>query len=101
MLVIPGSSALLAARRETVLKAIRSRCSTVLSVDAIYIHLVKCTSESALARLSDANSSCRTTLSQLLDYGDGVHNSAFGQTLETHQNIVYVLPRPGTISPWS
>ncbi|KIY69141.1 phosphoribosylformylglycinamidine synthase [Cylindrobasidium torrendii FP15055 ss-10] len=64
-------------------------------VDARFIHLVKCTTPQAEAQLSDAQSAQRKALDSLLSYGDE------DDTSKTDINGTYVLPRLGSISPWS
>ncbi|KZT65333.1 phosphoribosylformylglycinamidin [Daedalea quercina L-15889] len=97
MLELHGSSYLSATRRSLLLKTIQKRCPKVFLVDAVYVHLVDEQSDV----LRSANSNARITLERLLDYGD--YNSLPGtaDALRTQQNVVYVLPRPGSVSPWS
>ncbi|KAJ7765081.1 CobB/CobQ-like glutamine amidotransferase domain-containing protein [Mycena maculata] len=102
MLVLPGLSVLSKPKREACLKDIQQKCPFILSVDAIWIHLVKCTSPRAESILSDPSSSSRSALDHLLAYGDDLklaHTN--GKVADTHQNVVFVTPRPGSISPWS
>ncbi|KAJ7140922.1 CobB/CobQ-like glutamine amidotransferase domain-containing protein [Mycena epipterygia] len=103
MLVLPGLSVLSKPKREACLRDIQQRCSFILSVDAIWIHLVKCTSPDAQAVLSDQSSPSRSALDRLLAYGDDVKlGNIDGKIAESGaHNVVFVTPRPGSISPWS
>ncbi|TFK53812.1 phosphoribosylformylglycinamidine synthase [Heliocybe sulcata] len=101
MLCLLGSSSLSLARRKNLLKAVQKICPRITSVDAIYIHLVDCTSSVAESELEDANSSSRKILEQLLSYGDGIALSSTVEAIQSGSNIAYVVPRPGSISPWS
>ncbi|KIY48667.1 phosphoribosylformylglycinamidin [Fistulina hepatica ATCC 64428] len=95
MLLLPGSSALSSAKRETLLKNIRRASPTILSVDAIWIHLVKLVADGELS------TSSRAILDRLLTYGDNVQLSSTLGRFAAGVNVVYVVPRPGSISPWS
>ncbi|KAK7692140.1 hypothetical protein QCA50_003759 [Cerrena zonata] len=101
MLTLFGSSAISQSKRDIVLKAIQETCSHVLSVDAVYVHLVATRSPSAETLLFDANSVQRKVLDRLLNYGDDVRLPQTSSILQSGQNIVYVIPRHGSISPWS
>ncbi|KAJ7671207.1 CobB/CobQ-like glutamine amidotransferase domain-containing protein [Mycena rosella] len=99
MLVLPGLSVLSKPKRDACLRDIQRRCPFILSVDAIWIHLVKCTSPETEAVLSNCTSPSRSALDHLLAYGDDVKLGDF--KFDTAPNVVYVTPRPGSISPWS
>ena len=101
MLVLPGSSLFSPSKREILLQDMRLKCPKIVSVDAVYIHLVKCTSKSSEADLSDASSSSRKSLDRLLDYGDYVKLPGTTTAIDKGDNIVFALPRSGSISPWS
>ncbi|KAH8119142.1 phosphoribosylformylglycinamidin [Phellopilus nigrolimitatus] len=102
MLVLAGSSALSPSKRKTVLAAIQNVCAYVDSVDAIYIHLVNCSSTESEEALSQKTSVQGNILDSLLDYGDDFAFKATRDAFERGaQNLVYVLPRAGSISPWS
>ncbi|KAG5635352.1 hypothetical protein H0H81_011631 [Sphagnurus paluster] len=101
MLVLPGSSAISQAKRDALLKSIQTTCAGVTSVDALWIHLVKCTGPSSEAKLSDRSSAPRQALDRLLTYGDDITLTGTKENLSKHQNVAFVLPRPGSVSPWS
>ncbi|KIK99382.1 hypothetical protein PAXRUDRAFT_532782 [Paxillus rubicundulus Ve08.2h10] len=101
MLILPGSSALTPTKRQTLLRDIRSKRYEIDSVDAVFIHLVKCKTRAFEEELQKARSSHRQSLNVLLDYGDNVQLPSTSQALQGGQNVAYVLPRAGSISPWS
>lgn len=103
MLVLPGCSALTATKRKEALSKIRGVCADVQSVDAVYVHLVKCQSIDAETILNTETSEQRHILDTLLDYGDDNSFPATRKTIAQSAggSLVYVLPRPGSISPWS
>ncbi len=89
MLRIRGSRAISPFRIEKLLTLIKAEVSTVDGIDSEYQHLISLTED---AQLSAAE---QEKLKQLLTYGpslDGVEHA--GQR-------IYVIPRFGTISPWS
>ncbi|WWC71907.1 phosphoribosylformylglycinamidine synthase [Kwoniella pini CBS 10737] len=109
MLVLPGSSAITSSRQNVLLKAFQAHIPAITSVDAVHLHLVNPTSEKSAALLADDQSKERAILNALLAYGDdeqldstkafirdGMKGSVGGTT-----NALYILPRAGTISPWS
>ncbi|KAI5119854.1 hypothetical protein M0805_000688 [Coniferiporia weirii] len=101
MLLLSGSSALSPSKRRTVLATIQKVCTFIDSIDAIYIHLVKCPTTESEAILSQKGTLQRDVLDTLLDYGDRVDEATRNAFEQPAQNLVYVLPRAGSISPWS
>ncbi|KAF8166356.1 PurM, N-terminal-like protein [Mycena galopus ATCC 62051] len=101
MLVLPGLSGLSKPKREACLRDIQQKCSFINSVDAIWIHLVKCTSLESEAVLSDPKSPSRCALDRLLAYGDDLKLDHTDKKVRDAQQVVFVTPRPGSISPWS
>ncbi|KAF8840726.1 phosphoribosylformylglycinamidin [Paxillus ammoniavirescens] len=101
MLILPGSSALTPTKRQTLLRDIRNKRDDIDSVDAVFIHLVKCLTHAFEEELQKPESSHRQSLNVLLDYGDNVQLPSTLETLQGGQNVAYVLPRTGSISPWS
>lgn len=122
MLLLPGRSSTTPTRRDVLLSSFPSGAS-VTSIDSIFLHLVQATSEQSLAQLSAPESEERSILNKLLTYGDDflldstrawvegvVANGGFTQQAQAqeadskdgqHVLAIYVLPRAGTISPWS
>ncbi|KAG6375517.1 phosphoribosylformylglycinamidine synthase [Boletus reticuloceps] len=94
MLILPGSSALTETRCQTLLRDIQIIHRDILSINALFVHLVKCRTHTLEQELSKS-------LAALLDYGDNVQFPTTASTLQSNQNIVYVIPRAGSISPWS
>ncbi|KAJ6455767.1 CobB/CobQ-like glutamine amidotransferase domain-containing protein [Mycena sanguinolenta] len=101
MLVLPGLSVLSKPKRDACLRDIQQKCSFVQSVDAIWIHLVKCTSGQSEAVLSDPTSPSRSALDRLLAYGDDLKLENTDKRVADGHLVVFVTPRPGSISPWS
>ncbi|KAF8064017.1 CobB/CobQ-like glutamine amidotransferase domain-containing protein [Lyophyllum atratum] len=101
MLVLPGSSSISQPKRDALLKNIQATCPDITSVDAIWIHLVKCTTGTLEEELSDPTSTPRKALDRLLAYGDDITLPGTREQLSNQQNVVFVLPRPGSVSPWS
>lgn len=101
MLVLPGSSAISQSKRDALLRDIQLKCPIVLSVDALWIHLIKCHSEKMQSQLSSPDSASREALDHLLSYGDDITLDGTRHNLEIGRNVVFVLPRQGSISPWS
>jgi len=110
MLVLPGSSALSPSRRKLLLQAFQSEIYTVTSIDAVHLHLVNHTSTESETLLSSEKSPERVTLDALLAYGDDDRLAGtkvflgFGVDAGSRDDsttAIYVLPRSGTISPWS
>lgn len=102
MLLIPGCSAISPSRRKSILLSIQRACPFIDTVDAIYLHLVKCVSPEREEAISLKSAKERHILNILLTYGD---NHAYDSTYKAAQNLsgnlAFVLPRPGSISPWS
>lgn len=101
MLVLPGSSALSVAKRDILLSSIRAVNPLVTSIDAVWIHLVSATSVKAETGLSDSTSPIRPVLDRLFAYGDNIQLEGTAEALQKSRNVIYVVPRPGSVSPWS
>lgn len=101
MLTLFGSSCLSLSKRDTLLKSIRASCPDIVSVDAVHVHLVASRSPATEAELSDPESPFSKTLFRLLNYGDSIKLLDTDELIRDGKNVVYVLPRLGSISPWS
>ncbi|PFH53674.1 hypothetical protein AMATHDRAFT_136638 [Amanita thiersii Skay4041] len=101
MLVLPGSSSISIPKRDALLRDVRDRCPKITSVDAVWIHLVKCKDAGREQELTELNSGHRKILDRLLAYGDDVRLETTTNALSSRQGVVFVTPRPGSISPWS
>jgi len=89
MLVLPGSAALSRARLEKRLARIREACPGVTAASARFVHFVD-----LAAPLGDEG---RAVLEQLLTYGPREPLPAIAGATTT----LWVVPRLGTVSPWS
>lgn len=115
MLVLPGPAALSQFRNEALVRNVNHKLvlaqgqTTVSQITAIYIHYVNTIgSETGLAIPSCPQ---RQSLDLLLDYGTppNLKTPAYKSLVEavssfgsSHSNLfIYVIPRPGTTSPWS
>lgn len=102
MLVLPGSSVLSATRRDILLSNLQRANPSVQSVDVVWIHLVSPTSVQAESGLSNPTSPIRPVLDRLLAYGDNLQLPGTVESLQNPSgNVIYVVPRPGSVSPWS
>ena len=89
MLVLPGSAALSKARLVKRLARIQETCPSVTAVSARFVHFVDVS-----APLTDSS---RAVLDQLLTYGP---REALPEIAGDTQTL-WVVPRLGTVSPWS
>ncbi|PPQ74978.1 hypothetical protein CVT26_011690 [Gymnopilus dilepis] len=101
MLLLFGSSSISRPKLEAVAHDIRKRCLKISSVDAVWVHFVQCRSESSEAELKDTSSPFRKLLDRLLAYGDDTTLTGTSAALKTGKDVLYVVPRPGSVSPWS
>ena len=91
MLVLPGAPALSDFRLSALLRQMRQLLPDLSALNARYLHIVELEAE-----LSEEQ---RRVLEALLDYRDqGVADAAVGGG---ESDLILVVPRPGTISPWS
>jgi phosphoribosylformylglycinamidine synthase len=88
MLTLPGSAALSAFRHEKLLHTLKAHDARVEAVHARFVHFAQTSRELTVAE--------RSVLDALLAYGprDAASVQSDGQ-------MILVVPRPGTISPWS
>ena len=100
MLVLPGLSCLTTSKRDQLLQQVQKANPKIRSVDAVHLHLVNSTSPEAEAELK-SRSIPRTVIERLFHYGDDFVLPGTLDAIETQRNVVYVLPRPGLVSPWS
>ena len=101
MLLLTGPSVLSEARLKSLLRQIQDLVPQIASLDAVYVHLVQATSPEAEKALSTPNTEQNSILASILDYGDHLGSSGNDSATPTQQNAAYVIPRPGSISPWS
>jgi len=84
MLILPGSLALSAFRQNRLLRDLKALLPRVTAVHARFVHLVD----------GQPDVESRRRLDELLHYGEGFAGPDVGE-------LFLVMPRPGTISPWS
>lgn len=109
MLVLPGSPVFSDFRRASLLETLKARFPALTNFHAYYIHLVL-PKENALPDLTNPDAEEAVVLKNLLQYGPSV-SSLQGDAerlewlhtapTEQRKDAFFVLPRPGTISPWS
>ena len=87
MIILSGASSLSAFRRQKLLANLQHRIPTITSVVAEYVHFAEVD-----GILSDQD---YATLAALMTYGPSEQKGA------TEGTLLLVLPRSGTISPWS
>ncbi|MCB1622486.1 MAG: phosphoribosylformylglycinamidine synthase [Thiothrix sp.] len=87
MLIAPGSIALSPFRRHKLLAALTAQVPGIQGLEAVHVHFVRCSRDPAPEE--------RARLDKLLGYGE--------QWLpaDPEGELYLVVPRPGTISPWS
>ena len=91
MLIFPGPRALSLFRLSKLKAVLAAKAVPVNSISAEFVHFVHCSNQ-----LSEAG---HTLLKQLLEYGS-TGNKDYEKITEPDISFV-VVPRPGTISPWS
>ncbi|KAI0075869.1 phosphoribosylformylglycinamidin [Panus rudis PR-1116 ss-1] len=101
MLTLFGSSAISLSKRGILLRSIQDKCPDVVSLDAVYVHFVSCRSSEAESVLSIAESPQRKVLDRLLNYGDDIRLPSTPAAIQNASNLIFVIPRHGSISPWS
>ena len=91
MIIITGSDALSAFRKQKLLHLLQDSVPTITNLSACFQHFVKTSAE-----LTESGSeSDRVRLEDLLSYGET------NDDVNSQGCLFLVTPRPGTISPWS
>ena len=98
--MLPGLSCLTTARRDQLLLQVQKTNPKIRSADAVHLHLVDCTSPEAEIELK-TDSPPRKIIDHLFQYGDDFVLPDTLEAIANQRNVVYVLPRPGLVSPWS
>lgn len=103
MLLLSGPSVFSKARLQKLLDQIQAIVPDIASLDAIYFHLVHSTSAPNEKVLSQEGKDQYGVLKAILDYGDdlALPETKRACTQGGKGNTAYVIPRPGSISPWS
>lgn len=91
MLVLPGVSALSVFRNAKLLLSLQTRLPAVRSLSARFVHFADCTAELEAKELDILNA--------LLDYGTA--EQTLVEPVSLNAQLRVVVPRVGTISPWS
>lgn len=100
-LTLQGTPALSQTKLAVLLKTIQASVPSVKAISSTYIHLIDTASPAAEAVLSDVSSKERTILDALLKYGDEQHSSELPSDSGAVSTTIWVVPRLGTLSPWS
>lgn len=106
MLILPGPSTLHPSQRVALTAQLTAAIPSITSVDALYLHYVSPLSPEAAATLTSASPE-RKILESLLEYGDDYALDGTKKAVQSalvngqHESVIFVVPRPGTISPWS
>ncbi|CAG8439315.1 7441_t:CDS:1 [Ambispora leptoticha] len=113
MLVLPGSLALSEFKEKFLLANIQKDYPDIKSITAIYVHFIEPKNAAAEETLNNIESFERRTLESLLTYGTKIDDVRSREALMKYENALknsvgaitsdffLVIPRPGTISPWS
>ncbi|KAJ3045638.1 hypothetical protein HDV00_007762 [Rhizophlyctis rosea] len=115
MLLLPGSAALSEFRRARLLTEIKAACPAVSDIKTYYVHLIRPAEAFPTDQNSQQFTELRDLLLTLLRYGSIRDNTHSAEEEQLRQSLVnqgttdgagawktlLVLPRPGTISPWS
>ncbi|KAJ8454945.1 hypothetical protein ONZ45_g19108 [Pleurotus djamor] len=98
MLLLRGSSSLTPSKLALLLRQIQALCPLVVAIEAPWLHLVKTRTPEHESELANPLTSPGKALSLLLSYGN---EDSIDTGLGPNPTTVYVLPRPGSITPWS
>lgn len=107
MLVLPGASVFHPPQRAALLSRIQGVNPSITSIDAVFLHFVEPESPASAATLADPSSPDRKVLERLLKYGDDYALAGTRAKVDeainagTSEGAIWVVPRAGTISPWS
>ncbi len=91
MLIIPGAPALSQFRLDKLTRQLQQLCPTITALGSRFVHFAETSSE------PDATQ--QQILERLLTYGPGYEEATLDQPAGVERFLV--VPRPGTISPWS
>ena len=93
MLIFPGAPALSEFRKQKLFSSLKTIEPAIVGVYAEFVHFAEIDGE-----LTDSDAE---TLKSLLTYGPMVNGESSVSTEEPEGDLRLVIPRPGTISPWS
>ncbi|RIA94072.1 phosphoribosylformylglycinamidin [Glomus cerebriforme] len=111
MLILPGNPALSSFKKNQLLKSIQAYVP-IDTITTIYVHFIQPRNEESLKILNNPKSLEREILDNLLNYGissENTDNISINKIKEyitspkpiADPHFLTVIPRPGTISPWS
>ncbi|KAG9101750.1 hypothetical protein FS749_003825 [Ceratobasidium sp. UAMH 11750] len=107
MITLQGSSPCSSTRLAGILQSARKHMPLLESIDAVYLHFVKPKGAAEEKTLANGSSPERQILDALLLYGDNIATPetraavSSPKDVQANSTILYVYPRPGSISPWS
>ena len=110
MLVLPGTSALSEFKSKTILKNIQDKVPSVTAIAGLFVHFCQPRSEQAYALLQNEQSEQGKIIRSLLTYGNNPIDASAAASIAhflasnsqpANGTVVLVVPRAGTISPWS
>ncbi|GAA5983893.1 hypothetical protein JCM10908_005964 [Rhodotorula pacifica] len=107
MLVLAGASVFHPPQRAALLARVNAAAPQVTTIDAVYVHYVEAVDTAAEKVLADPASKERKVLDALLKYGDDYALPGTRPTVDfalengNAPGAIWVVPRAGTISPWS
>lgn len=102
MLQLRGATALAEFRRIKLLAALKKNNPSLLDVHAEYVHFVDC-DDQGNDSFKESNQANRQILEKLLEYGPRLQSShaPVKSAITENSQRLLVIPRFGTISPWS
>lgn len=102
MLLLVGPSVYSESRLEALRRQAQTLVPQIMSLDATFIHLVLSPSADAERTLTSDKDEYKRILEDILAYGNDVARPETRQACgSAAKNGVYIIPRPGSISPWS
>ncbi|CAJ0924665.1 16119_t:CDS:2 [Entrophospora sp. SA101] len=120
MLILPGNLVLSSFKSSQLLKNIQTKFPSIDSITAIHVHFIQPSNEASFKTLSNTESIERKILDNLLNYGiiskqefsddadiikkrvDYMKSCLRSPDRAANDSLFFiVIPRPGTISPWS
>ncbi|GAA5999817.1 hypothetical protein JCM10207_005925 [Rhodosporidiobolus poonsookiae] len=107
MLVLAGASVFHPPQRAALLARVNAVAPHITSLDAVYAHFVEPVSVAAGKTLANPASKERKVLEALLKYGDNYALEGTRKAVDVAvemgnaPGVIWVVPRAGTISPWS
>ncbi|KAG8863467.1 hypothetical protein FRB96_008207 [Tulasnella sp. 330] len=105
MITLLGSSPFSPTRRQVLQEKVAKIAAEVATIDALYFHVVQTSSDEAERALLETQARERQILDALLTYGDDWSLPSTRASCQSGTDggttLLYVVPRSGSISPWS